>query len=178
MLEPVTQLAAKAWIESFKLAPKFTAAMTIIIGSMAVAAATYALYSDSQRERQPVVQNESYVKQIDRLRQTEDNVKSLLTFVEAEKRRLADSENVVALLKAEEERLHPIVQTDRQVVDAILAVQAEHQSRNVWRERWIGFGLGVVASIVAAIVFETIRMLHRRITVRTTPPTASTEPQV
>ena len=161
--DEVVKRAIDAWISAFRKRPKITLLATFLALSLTIGFVTIMLIRDANREKELASKNANYHTQLEKLQQTEASVKELMAFVQDQKKRLNDSESLVQALKAEEDRLHPIVQADRKTVDAILAVQAENQSRGVWTERWIGFGLGVVASIVAAVIFEIMRMLHRRV---------------
>lgn len=49
--------------------------------------------------------------------------------------------------------LRPVVEADREVVDTILRLQADKASANVWQERFIGFGLGILSSLVASLIW-------------------------
>jgi len=97
-----------------------------------------------------------YQQQIDMLNQTEQNIRQLVTFIESQKRKLAESEAIVSSLKEEESKLRPVVETDRQIVDAILDAQQERNRAYIWKERIISFSFGVIASIVAALLLTAI----------------------
>lgn len=112
---------------------------------------------EQQKKKDP-----DYAAQIKALNNVESNLKGLIDFVEAQKRRVADTETVVTTLKQEEEKLRPMVEADRKVVDAILEAQQSRQSARIWKERLISFFLGVMASIVASFIFSAVRLVLRR----------------
>ena len=60
-----------------------------------------------------------------------------------------------ALQQLEEQRkaLEPIVQTQRETVESILAAHGRSTSRNAWKERLYGFLSGIAASVIASYAF-------------------------
>src|SRR5690606_13769269 len=89
-----------------------------------------------------------YQNQIQQLDHMEANVKQLLVFVDNQKKSLQEAEDTISSLKSEKEKLQPLVESDRAVVEALFKAQEERASANIWRERWIGFGFGVAASLI------------------------------
>jgi hypothetical protein len=67
--------------------------------------------------------------------------------------KLKESEDMVTSLKNERERLEPVIVADRKAIQAVFDLQDERNRANIWRERWIGFGFGVLASVVASIIY-------------------------
>jgi hypothetical protein len=75
-------------------------------------------------------------------------------FLEKERARIIDTEKTVRRLINEKEQLEPVINTQRETVEAILAAHAERTARNIWKERLIGFFLGVFASLLASFTYE------------------------
>jgi hypothetical protein len=154
---PITDYLANKWVKSFKKAPTPTGIITAVI----VASITTGIYfidkNDKQQREAIRAKSMSYVQQIERLNETEKNVKQLLEFVELQKVTLRENQDVVTALKAEHEKLKPIVDADRNVVNAVLQAQEEKSRANIWTERWIGFGFGIVASILASVIVGIAR---------------------
>jgi chromosome segregation ATPase len=102
--------------------------------------------------QKPTSQPPEFETQLSELNQTSEKIRGLLAFVESQKKNLEQSKEVIDKLNTERAKLQPLVNADRQVVEALFAAQTEKQNTSLWRERWIGFGLGVASSILASIV--------------------------
>jgi len=109
----------------------------------------------------PTLQNKDYREQIKSLNETEANLKQLITFIETQKAKLAESQVLVKSLKDEESKLRPVVEADRKIVDAILNTQLTRNRAHIWKERIISFLLGVIASIVAALFLTAINRARK-----------------
>jgi hypothetical protein len=55
-------------------------------------------------------------------------------------------------LETEKQKLEPLVNADRAKVEAFFRAQEERAQEKVFQERYIGFGLGVLASFVASFL--------------------------
>lgn len=60
---------------------------------------------------------------------------------------------VISKLQEEKQRIEPVVQADRKTIEAVFQLQDQRYASSVRRERWIGFGIGVVSSLVATILW-------------------------
>lgn len=69
---------------------------------------------------------------------------------------------VLQRLKDEEMHLRPVVDADRETVKAVLDAQAQQASASVWRERGIGFGVGILSSILATVLAGAVQMTYKR----------------
>ena len=78
----------------------------------------------------------------------------LSKFLEKERARVADTEATIKKLNEEKSKLEPLVNTQRETVDAILAAHSERTAKRAWKERLIGISLGLVASLVASMLYE------------------------
>lgn len=82
----------------------------------------------SHREQEKEIlrrESQSYVAQTEALDNVKSSLKNLLDFVQSQKDKLQQSEDIVNSLQAEQEKLKPVVETNRQVIDAILDLQAQ-----------------------------------------------------
>lgn len=102
-----------------------------------------------------------YQTQIQQLNDTENNIRHLLDFIETQKNTLRETEDTISLLKKEQEKLKPIVESDKAIVEAIFRAQEERTNSSIWRERWIGFGVGVFASLIASLLWFIISILFK-----------------
>jgi DNA-directed RNA polymerase subunit RPC12/RpoP len=149
---PVVESAAKLWIHAYI---KFPVATAIISIAVSVGASFLAYQGEQQRKAQTVAElskNSDFSAQIQQLSETEKNLKTLLAFVSAQKDRVTDNERNIQQLESEKQRLEPLVSADRATVDAFFKAQEERARKNASQERWIGFGLGILASMFASFI--------------------------
>ena len=144
ILETILSRFIKQLISSPSLAAAIQAFTGLIIVILAITSGL-----DGQNE---LSENSDYKEQLEQLNQVESNINELLAFVENQKVELKDAEDTIAALESEQQALEPIVKTNREVVDALFQVQEERTKANVWQERGIGFGLGIVASVIASLL--------------------------
>ncbi|MEL6772210.1 MAG: hypothetical protein AAFP18_14200 [Bacteroidota bacterium] len=111
----------------------------------------------------------SFAAQIGALNEMEANARELIGFTEDQRARLREAEALVAELRREQETLEPVVSANREAVDALFAAQEARAASRVRSERWIGFTLGVLASLVASVIVLAIQYFWRR---RKQPPPA------
>lgn len=83
-----------------------------------------------------------------------NQLSALSKFLEKEQARVADTEATVRKLQEEKLKLEPLVHTQREIVEAILAAHSERTAKYVWKERLFGFVLGIIASLIASFVYE------------------------
>ncbi|MEM8639125.1 MAG: hypothetical protein AAGG51_09965 [Cyanobacteria bacterium P01_G01_bin.54] len=134
---------------------------SIILLLFAIGALFWENQKQAVRLEQERRENLSFSKQIDQLNSTEENLKELITFIESQKTQLRRSQDALNSLNEEKEQLEPIVQADRETIEAILDFQARRKRTNVWIERGIGFGLGVLSSIIATSIWTIGSILWR-----------------
>lgn len=104
----------------------------------------------------------TYTEQLDRLNHMEGTLQDLKTFVAQERKNLEQSEKLLDDLRFEHETLQPIVSMDRSAVDALFALQNRRAQEAISWERWIGFAMGVVSSIIASLLITGVRLLLRK----------------
>jgi len=142
-------------------------AIALLIFLLVLLVATFRQAKANEKMRR---ENQSYVAQSQALDQVKDNLNSLLDFVQSQKNKLQESEDIVNKLKGEQEKLAPVVATDRQIISAILDFQSQKAQGDIWKERFIGFAIGIVASIIASFIYAfSRRLLARRVTPSATP---------
>jgi sensor c-di-GMP phosphodiesterase-like protein len=95
-----------------------------------------------------------YEEMISKVRTIGHQLGTLSKFLEAEQKRITETEATLSKLSEEKQLLEPVVQTYRETVEAILKANASRIARNVWKERLISFALGVVASLVASFAIN------------------------
>jgi hypothetical protein len=155
----------KLWKKAFARSPKITAISSLVFVALGIAGIVFGdlqnkkLREEEERRRK---ENFSYNEQLQALNNVQGSLNSLIEFVEMQKTKLKESEDLIVSLRIEQEKLKPVVEADRKTVEALLSLQAERNERNIRQERWYGFGLGVVSSIVASFIFSVIVFLIKR----------------
>lgn len=120
-------------------------------------------FYDKHRQEKAREENLVYHKQMESLNSVEESIKDLIKFVEVQKQQLRESEDVIGRLKSEESKLRPVVEADSKVVSAILEAQENRNKNTAWKERGIGFSLGILASLIASILYTAaIKVLRQR----------------
>ncbi|MEP7012903.1 MAG: hypothetical protein ABJC13_21485 [Acidobacteriota bacterium] len=94
-----------------------------------------------------------YSEVIDKISSLGKELGQLGRFLDRERSRVAATEDTIRKLGEERARLEPLVQTNRETVDAILGAHANRAARTAWKERLIGFALGVSASLIASFIY-------------------------
>lgn len=159
----IADLLATLWLRFFKINPKATLLTTVIM--MTVAAAALQTLSDFDKARRNLLLNEknnNYQAQVVQLNETEHNIKNLLTFVQAQKDSLRETEETLQKLKSERDKIQPLLQLDKSTLETIFKVQEERANANVWRERGIGFISGLLASLLASFVWTVGSTLFKK----------------
>ena len=123
---------------------------------VAIAAISIQVFEGHKKEKVKQ-ENATYEKQFERLTQVQASINDLAEFVTQQQQQLRKSQETLNTLEREKEKLKPIVESDRQVVDAILQLQAEKTKQNVWVERGIGFLIGIVGSLIASVIWTLVQ---------------------
>jgi|GEM_PF-2361530 Mg2+ and Co2+ transporter CorA len=144
--------AAKLWIHAFLKSPKTTVAISLF---SLVFAAVAIFLAETQRQEElesELSQNPDFRAQIEELSETEETLQQLLRFVSQQKDKIEGYEKSIEDLETEKQKLEPLVNADRAKVEAFFRAQEERAQEKVFQERYIGFGLGVLASFVASFL--------------------------
>jgi hypothetical protein len=86
----------------------------------------------------------------------------LIEFVDTEREQIEQTEWALVRMHDEHEKLISLVEGDRRVIDTLFAAQESRNQTSQTRERWIGFGLGVLASLISSFVYAISTYLVRR----------------
>jgi hypothetical protein len=151
------------WLMAYRRFPRLALVVTIL-GVVGIATGGY--YAEKVKEAKleaKRLENQDYAKQIESLNKVRASLQGLLEFVDTEREQIKQTEGALVRLKDEHEKLKPVVEADRSVIDALFAAQEVRNQASQTRERWIGFGLGVLASIIASLVYTLATFMVRRI---------------
>jgi len=97
--------------------------------------------------------------QLRRLSEVEKSLSDLAKYVEQQKIEVTAAQQTLSALRTENRRLEPVVQTNRKLVQSILVASQAEQRTSIWTERIISFVLGILASLLASVLF---RLLEQR----------------
>ena len=140
---------------------KFLLIAIIVYGSMGLGG--YALYKlVKQKEETQRQTNLSYSAQLNSLNQIEKNLGSLIQYIETQKIKLKESQDVINQLQSEHERLKPIIDADKQVIDAIFGAQEARQQKGRYIGYAISFTVGVISSLTASFIVYVIILRRRK----------------
>lgn len=166
------EILAKEWVNLFKLKPYLTGVLTAVLVSLVAGGITYFEKTDREKREAKRLESLNYQEQIQQLNQTEKNINQLLEFINSQKKTLRETEDTISALKTEKAKLQPLVESNKAVVEALFKMQEERASASVWRERWIGFGFGVLASLLTSFLWFAISLLWKARHNKTMQPTA------
>lgn len=161
-IESFAELLVREWSKLYRLAPRATVLGTIFFG-IALTSIVYLTEQRSAVKREAKrLENQNYSSQVKKLDETRSNLQALLKFVEEERSNLRFSEQSLLSLKKEHEQLKPVVDADRKTIDALFSAQEARNQAAQNVERWIGFTLGVISSLVASFFWAVIAHARRR----------------
>ena len=127
--------------------------VALLVGGIAVGASYYEKHQKETLRQQ----NLTYERQLDELTQVQSSIDNLKEFVGTQKLQLQEQQAVLQKLKTEKEKLQPVVEADKQVVEALFRIQSERNQSSIWFERLIGFLIGIVSSLAASLIWSVFR---------------------
>lgn len=160
IVREVAKLMARGRFERIQL-------VAAVIGGLVAAGATFVEKQQKERLRE---QNLTYEKQLETLTQVQSSIDNLKLFVSNQKQQLQEQQAVIQGLKTEKDKLQPLVEADKQVVEALFRIQAERNQSSVWFERLIGFLIGIVSSLVASLIWSAVRLRRSNKVLQPTGP--------
>ncbi|MCI5121704.1 MAG: hypothetical protein D3908_11040 [Candidatus Electrothrix sp. AUS4] len=106
-------------------------------------------------------QEKSYAQQMQELEYMGKSISDLNNFIKLQKKKLKNSENILKSLKKEHDTLKPIVDTEREVIEKIFAVQSQKAMDRIWKERVVSFFLGILASLFASFIYGLFQRFYK-----------------
>jgi hypothetical protein len=168
--EPGMELLVEKWFEFYHR----RRVLTIVISSIVILAIAVLVHQGYKIEQEKLeikrLQKQDYAKQIESLSRMKTSLENLINFVYEQQKHLKETEDALTIMKNEHEKLKPLVEIDKKLIDALFAAQETRNRTAQITERWIGFGLGVGASLLASLVFAVISYVVKR---RRNPPSLS-----
>ena len=157
---PAVESGARLWIHLYLKSPLRTSLISLIL-LLVSGVGIYQLSQniDASSVNEPL--STDFKVQLDNLDKTENSLKTLLSFVQHQKETAALNEQRIRQLESEKARLEPLINADKETVVALFAEQESRASANTNKERWFGFGLGILASIVASFLIGIVSYLAK-----------------
>lgn len=112
------------------------------------------LFQDPPKNK---VTEEEYTLVIADIEKIGEQLNRLEKFLKQERQKVLESEATLRKLQNEKTKLEPVISTQRETVEAILAAYGRTMASRAWKERIFGFMSGLLASFLAAMVFESFR---------------------
>ncbi|ATH78560.1 hypothetical protein CLM76_13630 [Vreelandella venusta] len=144
------------WIRNYKKAPKPTSIISVLCVLVATISFGVTIYTSEQARTQKLERPQSYSEQFELLRNTEKNLNELTEFISSQKSEIEATEALIQELEKKRSELEPIVNANQRVVDAIFVQQRREIERTIWIERGISFGLGILASLIATVIWQFV----------------------
>jgi hypothetical protein len=150
------EVFVELWVKSYKKSPQPTAILAFISLLSAVLGLGFAIYSSETARTERLESVQSYSEQFNLLKNTERNLNDLSEFITSKKIEIDVTRNAIRDLEAKKSELEPIITANQEVVDAIFLQQKKAVEKTIWVERWISFGFGLLASLIATIIWHFI----------------------
>lgn len=163
MFDPKTlDYAVERWVANYKKMPFITVTITITTVALFVSFGMYLDYRDKVKQKELRNQYIDYDKQISQLDETEGNLKNLIGFIQEQKISLRDTQIQIDELKIEQNELAPVVEANRETIEAIFQAQEKRSRKSVWKERGIGFLMGLATSFIATVMWSICVYISRK----------------
>lgn len=94
--------------------------------------------------------------QIGRLNDIETSLNDLREFIREQKNRLLEAEKTILELEEKKSKLKPLIEADQKTVEAIFSHLEAKKGRSIWIERLIGLVVGILASLLATMIYKII----------------------
>lgn len=144
------------WIKSYKKSPQLTAIISTLGGICTIAGLVISIYSSEKARIQRFEKTQSYSEQFALLKNTEENLNDLSAFISSKKSEIEATKTLIQDLETKKSELEPIVTANQKVVDAIFLQQRKEIENTIWAERGISFALGILASLIATLIWHFI----------------------
>ncbi|SFP39790.1 hypothetical protein SAMN05216601_110206 [Ectopseudomonas composti] len=144
------------WVKSYKKSPRPTTMISILGALFSIIGLGFFIYTSEQARAQKLANFQSYSEQFELLRSTEKNLNDLSVFISSQKSEIEAAKSLIQDLETKKSELEPIVTANQDVVDAIFLQQRRDIDENIWVERGISFLLGILASLIATVIWHFV----------------------
>ncbi|TDA64177.1 hypothetical protein E0765_05555 [Sulfuricurvum sp. IAE1] len=157
-----SELFVDIWISNYKKAPKPTTIISIIGIVLGITSIGMSIHQ-AEKKRSAIFQEaHNYKDQYKILKETEDNLDHLARFISSKKAEIQTTQELIENLEKKKSELEPIVNARQEVIDAIFLQQRKQLEEGIWVERGISFLLGILASLIASLIWHFVSRLRKR----------------
>jgi sensor c-di-GMP phosphodiesterase-like protein len=157
-----SELFVDFWISSYKKAPKPTSIASVLSLLIAIAGSYLSIITLDKVSQEKLDKRQSYAEQLTLLDNTEKNLNDLSDFITAKKGEIETTKILLKGLEDKKLELEPIVNANQKTVDAIFLQQKRELEEGVRAERGISFGLGILASLLASLIWHFVARLKKK----------------
>lgn len=144
------------WMSLYKQDRRLTLKYTYAAVAMTVIAVSARIYIESHSAQLSKPANGGIEDQISLLKETERNLVSIDAFIGKKQAEIIATQELLQGLEHRRAEIEPLVRANQEVVDAIFAYQQQELAKSAWKERGIGFALGILASLVASVIWHFV----------------------
>lgn len=149
------------WIKSYKKSPQPTKIISFAAFAFAIFGLVLGVYLSDNARTAKLEKKQTYTEQFDLLKSTEKNLNEISIFITSKKSEIETTKTLIQELESKKSELEPIVTANQKVVDAIFLQQKKEVEKTIWIERLISFGLGVLASLFATVIWQLVGRLKK-----------------
>jgi DNA-directed RNA polymerase subunit RPC12/RpoP len=150
------------WISQYRKNARTTMISSVISLVLASAAVGIGIYTSQERLGQQPPRAQEFKEQYVLLRTTQQNLNDLEHFISSKKNEMEATQSLLGDLEAQRAAIEPIVQANQELVNAMFAQQRRDSAKFVLRERLIGVALGVLASLIASVIWHFVGRFRRK----------------
>jgi len=150
------------WIARYKEDSKRTTAVSVVVIVILAVTLGVSIYNSEQARKSNQASAQDFKEQYALLRTTKENLTDLKKFILSKKQEIAVTEDLLNRLEKKRAEIEPIVTANQEVVDALFAQQRKELEKEIWLERGVSFGLGILASLIASVIWHFVGRLRKR----------------
>ncbi len=115
------EFLVEQWVKLFRRKRFLTGILSVIGIAVSVVIILQVNKIENEKREAERLKNRDYAAQIQSLNQVKINLEQLIAFVGDQQKQLEQNEDVLSAMKSEHEKLKPLIDTDRKVIDALFA---------------------------------------------------------
>ncbi|WP_157256669.1 hypothetical protein [Methyloversatilis discipulorum] len=150
------------WISRYRKDAKTTTVVSAASIFVAAVALGISIYNSEQTRKSNQAKTQDFKEQYLLLRTTQENLTDLEAFILSKKQEISVTQDLLNKLQEQKAEIEPIVTANQEVVNALFAQQRKEMEKGLWLERGISFALGVLASLIASVIWHFVGRLKKR----------------
>lgn len=101
--------------------------------------------------------NDTIEQKITELEDIGTSLDQLKRFMDEQKDIIINQEKTIQKLQSKNKELEPIVNSNQETVDAIMAEAERSAKKSIWKERFIGLIFGIIGSLIATYILSRLK---------------------